>query len=286
MMSKIRANAKTSSGRKKRKGCAVGMDRDKRFVLHLAGKSLRVPRTFFPVVMVAVLIILFVRSGTSEDHIAKKEVIHSYHGSLDGAVLAVLAGTIGSVGEVSAGAFFVPVFVAVEGLSPHDAIPLSIATLLGTVIATAAHEIPRAHPLRPHRTLVDYDAAAALALPVCAGAVLGVYVDKLLPPWMLSLLMTATLLFIAVGLHPCNAFASHQTTWPSARIQPVTPPVLTRRPLLAAQPPQVKTARHGQALTQDPLNAHASLSTALGEPWSLGATQRCTPGGSCAGRGG
>jgi uncharacterized membrane protein YfcA len=77
-----------------------------------------------------------------------------------------MAGAAGSIGEVSAGALFVPLFVALEGLSPHDAIPLSLATILGASLCAVARTAPLAHPLRPHRRLVDLDTALMLALPV------------------------------------------------------------------------------------------------------------------------
>ena len=96
------------------------------------------------------------------------------------------------------GALFVPIFIAVEGLSPHDAIPLSLATTLGGAAAAVLRDLTKPHPLRPHRKLLDFHTAALLAPPVAAGTVAGVYVNKILPPWMLTLLLTATLLFFAV----------------------------------------------------------------------------------------
>ena len=60
--------------KKKHKNCAVGIDREKRIVVHCAGKSGRVPRAIVPMVLVAVLLVIFVRSGTREAHIARREV--------------------------------------------------------------------------------------------------------------------------------------------------------------------------------------------------------------------
>ena len=184
--------------RKKPKNCAVGMDREKRIVVHCAGKSGRVPRAILPMALVVVLMVIFVRSGTSQTHIAKAEVRGAYRGSIDGALLTVLAGAVGTLGEVSSGAFFVPLFIAVEGLSPHDAIPLSIATILGAAVVNLVRDYSLVHPLRPHRKLIDFETATTLAPCVAAGTLFGVYVDKLLPPWMLTLLLTATLLFVTV----------------------------------------------------------------------------------------
>jgi hypothetical protein len=53
----------------------------------------------------------------------------------------------------------------------------------------------KVHPLRPSRKLIDLPTAALLAPPVSVGSVLGVYLDKILPPWLLTLLLTATLVF-------------------------------------------------------------------------------------------
>jgi uncharacterized membrane protein YfcA len=59
----------------------------------------------------------------------------------------------------------------------------------------AVRDWTKAHPLCPERKLIDVHTVALLAPPVAAGSIMGVYVDKVLPPWMLTLLLTATLLF-------------------------------------------------------------------------------------------
>ena len=191
-----------SAGRRKKKkpkeGCSVGMDRDRRFVCRSGEKEFRVPRVVVPLALVVLLAIVFVRRGTAGDHIARAEQQRAYAGSLDGAVLTVLAYAGATLGGVPPGALFVPIFIAVEGLSPHDAIPLSLATTLGGAAAAVLRDLTKPHPLRPHRKLLDFHTAALLAPPVAAGTVAGVYVNKILPPWMLTLLLTATLLFFTV----------------------------------------------------------------------------------------
>lgn len=179
----------------KKEGCTVGIDRDRRIVCRNGAKEFRIPRVLVPVVLVVVLVVLFVRTGTEGEHIAAAEHVHTYSGSLDGAALTVLASTVSTLSGVAPGALFVPIFIAVEGLNPHDAIPLALATTLGGAAAVAVRDWTKKHPLSPERKLIDIQTAALLAPPVAAGSIMGVYADKVLPPWMLTLLLTATLLF-------------------------------------------------------------------------------------------
>eukprot|EP01043_Picozoa_sp_COSAG02_P070409 COSAG02_NODE_12456_length_1542_cov_1.418572_1_plen_399_part_01 len=179
----------------KKEGCTVGIDRDRRIVCRSGAKEFRIPRALVPMVLVVLLLLLFVKSGTEREHIAAAEHMHSYSGSLDGAALTVLASTVSTLSGVAPGALFVPIFIAVEGLNPHDAIPLALATTLGGAAAVAVRDWTKAHPLCPERKLIDVHTVALLAPPVAAGSIMGVYVDKVLPPWMLTLLLTATLLF-------------------------------------------------------------------------------------------
>ena len=46
-----------------------------------------------------------------------------------------MAVVVATVGELPAGALLVPSLVVVESLSPHDAIPLALATVVGAVRA-------------------------------------------------------------------------------------------------------------------------------------------------------
>ena len=179
----------------KKEGCTIGIDRDRRIVCRSGAKEFRIPRALVPVVLVVFLLLLFIRSGTKEQHIAAAEQLHSYSGSLDGAALTVLASTVSTLSGVAPGALFVPIFIAVEGLNPHDAIPLALATTLGGAVAVAVRDWTKTHPLQPERRLIDTHAVALLAPPVAAGSIMGVYTDKILPPWVLTLLLTATLLF-------------------------------------------------------------------------------------------
>ena len=204
-VSGARAVASTPAQRKalmrkknKKEGCTVGMDREKRLICRSGEKEFRVPRLLVPLLLVGLLLLLFVRSGASESHIAAAEHVHSYTGSLDGAALTVLASAVSTLSGVAPGALFVPIFITIEGLNPHDAIPLSLATTLGGATAVVLRDWTKAHPLRPNRKLVDLQTAALLAPPVSVGCLIGVYVDKILPPWLLTLLLTATLVFFTV----------------------------------------------------------------------------------------
>jgi uncharacterized membrane protein YfcA len=207
-------------GKGKKEGCTIGMDRDRRIVCRSGEKEFRIPRALVPALLVVLLLLLFVRSGTEGEHIASAEHVHSYSGSLDGAALTVLASTVSTLSGVAPGALFVPIFIAVEGLSPHDAIPLALATTLGGAAAVVVRDWTKPHPLHPQRKLIDFHAAALLAPPVAAGSVAGVYADKVLPPWMLTLLLTATLLFFTVK-------AAREGRDALAPLDPLAPPPVT-----------------------------------------------------------
>lgn len=214
-----------NKGRKE--GCTVGIDRDRRIVCRSGAKEFRIPRVLLPVVLIVLLLLLFVRRGTEGDHIAAAEHVHSYSGSLDGAALTVLASTVSTLSGVAPGALFVPIFIAVEGLNPHDAIPLALATTLGGAAAVALRDWTKAHPLCPERKLIDLHTVALLAPPVASGSIMGVYADKVLPPWMLTLLLSATLLFFTAkaaregrdALVPADPLAPSSASAPSLDVE-------------------------------------------------------------------
>jgi hypothetical protein len=68
----------------KAKGCAVGLDREKRIVVHAAGGVVRVPRAVCPALVLLLTLAVFVHSGTTGEHIAQAEVRGAYTGSIDG----------------------------------------------------------------------------------------------------------------------------------------------------------------------------------------------------------
>eukprot|EP01047_Picozoa_sp_COSAG01_P011038 COSAG01_NODE_478_length_16479_cov_45.015629_15_plen_135_part_00 len=80
----VRKAAAKRRRKAKAKGCAVGLDREKRIVVHAAGGVLRVPRAVCPALVLLLTLAVFVHSGTTGEHIAQAEVRGAYTGSIDG----------------------------------------------------------------------------------------------------------------------------------------------------------------------------------------------------------
>lgn len=106
--------------------------------------------------------------------------------------------TIGLVvaagGGIGGGGILVPIYILVMGFSPKHAIPLSNITVFGGSLANTFLNTRKRHPLAD-RPLVDWDLILVMEPLTIAGALIGAFLNKVLPETFLVVMLVALLSF-------------------------------------------------------------------------------------------
>lgn len=109
-----------------------------------------------------------------------------------GVFFAVLGLMIAAGGGVGGGGLLVPIFILVMGFTPKHAIPLSNITVFGGACANTLLNASKRHP-QANRPLVDWDLILVMEPLTIAGALMGAFLNKLLPEELLTVLLVALL---------------------------------------------------------------------------------------------
>ena len=99
--------------------------------------------------------------------------------------LAILGLMIAAGGGIGGGGILVPIYILVLGFTPKHAIPLSNITVFGGALANTLLNARKRHPLA-NRPLVDWDLILVMEPLTIAGALLGAFLNKLLPVIFIS----------------------------------------------------------------------------------------------------
>ena len=103
---------------------------------------------------------------------------------------------IAAGGGIGGGGVLVPIYILVMGFSPKHAIPLSNITVFGGALANTVLNVRKRHPLAD-RPLVDWDLILVMEPLTIAGALIGAFMNKLLPEGLLVVSLVALLSFTA-----------------------------------------------------------------------------------------
>jgi len=113
-----------------------------------------------------------------------------------GFFFATLGLMVAAGGGIGGGGVLVPIFILVMGFSPKHAIPLSNITVFGGAVANTLLNVRKRHPLAD-RPLVDWDLILVMEPLTIAGALMGAFLNKLLPEAVLVVSLVALLTFTA-----------------------------------------------------------------------------------------
>lgn len=113
-----------------------------------------------------------------------------------GFLCATLGLMVAAGGGIGGGGILVPIYILVMGFSPKHAIPLSNITVFGGALANTFLNTQKRHPLAD-RPLVDWDLILIMEPLTIAGALMGAFLNKLLPEELLVVLLVALLSFTA-----------------------------------------------------------------------------------------
>lgn len=109
-----------------------------------------------------------------------------------GFACATLGLMVAAGGGIGGGGILVPIYILVFGFSPKHAIPLSNVTVFGGAVANTFLNTRKRHPLAD-RPLVDWDLILVMEPLTIAGALIGAFLNKLLPETFLVVMLVALL---------------------------------------------------------------------------------------------
>ena len=143
-------------------------------------------------------------SSSSSAYKHKKDIFSEEHKPLHpldsndytGFLCATLGLMVAAGGGIGGGGILVPIYILVMGFSPKHAIPLSNITVFGGACANTYLNSKKRHPLAD-RPLVDWDLILVMEPLTIAGALLGAFLNKLLPEGLLVVMLVLLLSFTA-----------------------------------------------------------------------------------------
>ena len=107
-------------------------------------------------------------------------------------VCAFLGLIIAAGGGIGGGGMLVPIYVLVLGFTPKFAIPLSNITVFGGAVTNYCMNLSKRHP-DADRPLVDWDLILIMEPVTILGAVIGSFLNKLLPELVLTVALVILL---------------------------------------------------------------------------------------------
>ena len=111
-----------------------------------------------------------------------------------GTVFVTVGLMIAASGGIGGGGMLVPLLILVYGFHPKNAIALSNFTIVGSSITNIVMNLSKRHP-NVDRPLIDWDLILVMEPLTMAGAIVGAFASKLLPDWLLTIMLVILLAF-------------------------------------------------------------------------------------------
>jgi len=121
-----------------------------------------------------------------EEDIYHKPLYPLNNWDIAGIACASVGLMIAAGGGIGGGGVLVPIYILVLRFVPKFAIPLSNITIFGGAITNTVLNIPKRHP-DANRPLVDWDLILIMEPLTIGGAIVGSFINKVLPDWVLAL---------------------------------------------------------------------------------------------------
>jgi len=126
---------------------------------------------------------------------------------LVGIACAAIGLIVAAGGGIGGGGVLVPVFIMVCGFPAKLAIPLSNVTIFGGSISNCYLNLQKRHP-SANRPLIDFDLVNVMEPLTIAGAIIGSLLNKLLPGWLITLMLV-----VVLGLTGVKTFMKGISLW-------------------------------------------------------------------------
>jgi len=109
----------------------------------------------------------------------------------------VLAVALCSGGGIGGGGILVPLYILLDGLDEHHAIPLSKVVIFGAAFTDFWLYRTLRHPVQKWRSLIDYDLAVLMEPLILFGTVVGVLLNVILPELVVGIALILLLTYTA-----------------------------------------------------------------------------------------
>ncbi|CAM9702298.1 unnamed protein product [Ectocarpus sp. 4 AP-2014] len=144
--------------------------------------------------------VIFEAAADEEEHSGHNHHGHYRHKPLHpidgwdvtGVGLACIGLMIAAAGGIGGGGILVPLYILVLGFDPKHAIPLSNITIFGGAITNTVLNLSKRHPAAD-RPLVDWDLILVMEPLTIGGALVGSFINKVLPDWILAIMLIVLL---------------------------------------------------------------------------------------------
>ncbi|KAG5177897.1 hypothetical protein JKP88DRAFT_258660 [Tribonema minus] len=150
-----------------------------------------------------------------------------------GLILAIVGLVLAAGGGIGGGGILVPIYVMILGFSPKLAVALSNVTILGGAMANMALNCSKRHP-KTDRPLVDWDLILIMEPPTIGGALIGSFLNKILPERIMVFALVALLAATAWRTLSCGVAVYHKESLAHAKAT-----AAERLPLTAESAPLV-----------------------------------------------
>eukprot|EP00941_MAST-03F_sp_MAST-3F-sp1_P000373 g373.t1 len=110
-----------------------------------------------------------------------------------GTCILLIGSALAAGGGLGGGGIFVPVLILINGFHPKEAVPLSQAMIFGGSLVNLWINYHSNHPILKQRPLIDYDCVLMLEPLMLAGTMVGVFLNKISPNWLIVFLLVITI---------------------------------------------------------------------------------------------
>lgn len=138
----------------------------------------------------------FQRTEEEEDEYEHEKNIDWNGRDIAGFIVASILIMVAAGGGIGGGGVLVPTYIFVLGFEPKYAIPLSNCTILGSSISNLILNVNKRHPFAD-RPLIDWDMILMMEPLTIAGALVGTFINVLLPPWVITVMLVILLVLTA-----------------------------------------------------------------------------------------
>eukprot|EP01032_Pedospumella_encystans_P012062 gene12062-13980_t len=134
----------------------------------------------------------------SESYQQHKDLFPMDSSDFWGTLTVTLGLLVAAAGGIGGGGILVPLLILIFNFSPKFAVPLSNFTIVGSSITNMVLNIPKRHP-ECDRPLVDWDLILVMEPLTMAGAIVGAFVSKVIPDWILVISLVLLLAYTTHG---------------------------------------------------------------------------------------
>jgi len=138
----------------------------------------------------------FQRTAEEEDVFEHEKTVDWTGRDIAGFIVASVLIMVAAGGGIGGGGVLVPTYIFVLGFEPKYAIPLSNCTILGSSLSNLVLNVNKRHPFAD-RPLIDWDMILMMEPLTIAGALVGTFINVLLPPWVITVMLVILLVLTA-----------------------------------------------------------------------------------------